>query len=154
MNLIAFDLGANMAFACEDVVHFPHWSVKTFKGHRTYRAADTLKWLNEAFDNHPWVDTAIYERPFARGQDATRCLWGIAGILEAVATSKGCTVLEVLPSTIKKWATGSGKADKEVMTAAAVRLGYYGQNEHEADAYCLYQYGRANIRVKENARGQ
>ncbi len=125
----------------------------TTKGIRSHRASQILAWLTALFRSCEWagqpIDAVIYETPFARGRDATRCLWGIAGLIEAVATAAGAAVVDVQPSKIKAWATGSGKADKDAMTAAAKRMGYAGDNEHEADAYCLLKYGEENIRTKK-----
>ncbi len=52
---------------------------------------------------------------------------------------------DVAVSTIKKFATGSGKGCKEDMIAAAKEFGYKGDNEHEADAVCLLKYAEANL---------
>jgi Holliday junction resolvasome RuvABC endonuclease subunit len=90
-------------------------------------------------------DVVVQSRPFARGEAATRMLWGMAGILEAAAHNAGCAILDFSDTEIKKWATGSGKATKEEMIAAAQRLGYAGDNEHEADAFCLLCMAEATL---------
>lgn len=87
------------------------------------------------------LDLIVYERPFGRGQDATRCGWGYAAVLESIAGEFGIPIRDYGPSEIKKWATGSGVADKDDMTLAARYLfDYPGDNEHEADAWCLHAY--------------
>jgi len=43
-------------------------------------------------------------------------------------------------ATIKKHATGSGKADKDMMKAAARERGYNPTDDNEADALCLLHY--------------
>lgn len=101
------------------------------------------RWLGHA-------EVIVYERPFARGQAATRLLWGAAGILEAEAHLAGVPILDMTPGEIKKWATGNGQADKDMMLAAAWRLGYGGTNEHEADAFCLLKFAEATL-AKEPA---
>lgn len=90
-------------------------------------------------------DAVVYERPFARGQAATRLLWGMAGIIEALAHDYGAAVLDPTPSEIKKWAATCGGADKDAMILAANFLGYDGDNEHEADAWCLLHYAIADL---------
>lgn len=88
----------------------------------------------------------LYERPFTRGLAATRLLWGMAGIIDALSIKMGATVLDIPPTAIKKWATGSGKATKEQMIQqAAVLSGLTVTNEHVADAICLHAYALANI---------
>lgn len=90
-------------------------------------------------------DVIVYERPFARGQAATRLLWGMAGVLEMLAARAGTAVLDISPGEIKKWAAGVGGANKGDMIAAAHCLGYTGDNEHEADAYCLLKMAEATL---------
>lgn len=139
MNITAFDLGANMAVAQYRYGRFAAYH-EVFKGKRPRRAGDTLKWVAGSCTG---ADLVIYERPFARGADATRCLWGIAGLIEACAHNAGAAVLDASPSEIKNWATGQGSGSKANMMDAAKNLGYSGDNEHEADAWCLLHYAIA-----------
>jgi Holliday junction resolvasome RuvABC endonuclease subunit len=121
---------------------------RLFSGHRTQRAGETLEWLHLLFNpggEAPAPELIVYEQPFARGAAATRCLWGIAGIIEALAHNAGAACLCITPSEIKKWATGAGTADKDAMTLAAHCMGYAGENEHEADAWCLLKFAEATI---------
>ena len=142
MKILAFDLGSNMAWATNVKCKLPIGS-KKFDGIRTHRLGATLKWL-QAFD---WanLEAVVYETPFARGRDATRSLWGIAGLIEATATNAGLPVVDVAVPTIKKFATGHGFAAKSEMIIAANRMGYVGTNEHEADALCLLRYAETNL---------
>lgn len=119
-------------------------------GLREWRFASLMDQLSAVFElRATHIDTVLYERPFGRGMDATRCLWGIAGIIEAVATKHGCAVLDIDNMTLKKWALGSagGERNKEPMIAKAAELGYSDLNEHEADAVLLYRYGLDKIEV-------
>ena len=138
MRIIAFDLGATMAYAYEK-----HCYHQTFTGERAERLSAIGDWL-DAIGWHRF-SVVVYETPFARGRDATRSLWGIAGILEAVVTDAALPVVDVAVPTIKKFATGDGRASKVEMIAAARRMGYTGNNEHEADAVCLLRYAEANL---------
>lgn len=146
MKIIAFDLGRNFAWAYNG-----HWSLMTGSinfgdAPRAHRQAALLNYLKRTLAQLPsGIHAAIYETPFARGRDATRSLWGIAGIIEACATEGGLPVVDVAVPTLKKFATGHGKACKEDMIAAAQRMGYKGNNEHEADAVCLLRYAEANL---------
>jgi crossover junction endodeoxyribonuclease RuvC len=141
MKIIAFDLGSTLAWA----TNAPPSNVgsKTFEGKRPVRFADTQRWL-ERFFSEPF-DVVVYETPFARGRDATRSLWGIAGILEAVATNFALPIIDVAVPTIKKFATGNGMASKLEMISAAKKFGYKVDNDHEADAVCLLNYAIANL---------
>jgi Holliday junction resolvasome RuvABC endonuclease subunit len=144
LNIIAFDLGRNFAWASNWRGRCNTHSL-VLEGERAHRQSQLLTYL---LSNHAGLgdlDVAVYETPFARGRDATRSLWGIAGIIEACATHAGLPVVDVAVPTIKKFATGHGKASKMDMIAAAQRMGYKGNNEHEADAVCLLRYAEANL---------
>lgn len=149
LKLIHFDLGANMAYAHNcmgDVVIADHF---TAKGTRQERAAATLKWLNLRFSDlvkaRTVPDAVHYERPFARGMHATRSLWGVAGLVEAVAKQYGLDTFDTTPKEIKKF-VAHYKASKEEMIVAARLLGYMGNNEHEADAWCGLKYAEKYIK--------
>lgn len=155
MKIIALDLGSNMALA-HNGMDVPIVDNKVFKGTRAHRAHDTRCWLRDRFAsidlNCMPISLVVYERPFARGMDATRSLWGIAGIVEQLATEFGWAVTDATPGDIKKWATGRGDASKEDMLAAAIRLGYMGDNEHEADAFCLLKFAEANATILQGTK--
>jgi hypothetical protein len=163
MNIIHFDLGTNMALAhngCDGVVVTEHF-VAT--GPRTERAAQTLRWLARRYREMKAAGITFnlchYERPFSRGFDATRCGWGLAGVIEAVFGSD-CAVIDSTPQSIKSFAlekigkvpsrskTKMKKAEREAaarqeklwMIEAAQAMGYEGDNEHEADAFCGLKY--------------
>lgn len=151
MNIVSLDLGSHMAIAhnvCEGVVISDSFLAK---GLRAHRLAQTMKWLRGRFTEIKKagkVDLVTYERPFARGMDATRSGWGIAGLIEALATEIfECAVTDTDPQTIKKFSTGNSRAEKDEMIEAAQRMGYVGYCEHEADAYCLLKYSEGSATV-------
>jgi hypothetical protein len=167
MKIIHFDLGTHMAYA-----HNVGGNVITnhfdADGLRPLRAAQTLQWLIR--ERALWdmmgvkFDVCHYERPFGRGFDATRCGWGIAGILEAFFGAD-TVVLDTTPQSIKSFALGSKKIARKKMTSAERRkaaadeklamiarareLGYDGNNEHEADAFLGLKYAEHFCRKEE-----
>ena len=57
------------------------------------------------------------------------------------------TVLAVPPSTLKKWTTGVGSADKEKMKFTATqRWGVVFDDDNLCDAYCLARAGLAHLK--------
>jgi Holliday junction resolvasome RuvABC endonuclease subunit len=143
MNIIAFDLGRNFAWARNtDPLRVGNF---TMDGPRAHRQGRLLEYLDALFERAVALQAVVYETPFARGRDATRSLWGIAGIIEACATNAGLPVVDVAVPTIKKFATGNGFAPKTEMIIAAKKFGYKGNSEHEADAVCLLKYAEANL---------
>jgi Holliday junction resolvasome RuvABC endonuclease subunit len=145
MKIIAFDLGKNFAWAWRDKKGIIAKTIE-LQGIRSHRLGELAKLLPSIFHKHQF-DVAVYETPFARGRDATRSLWGIAGIIEACATNANIAVLDVATPTIKKFATGHGKAPKDGMIEASRKFGYTNNNEHEADAVCLLAYAEANCEL-------
>ena len=142
VNVLAFDLGST--WACYDGADAWHHTATGARPEKLANfAANALGCGALAL-----YDLVIYERPFARGQAATRLLWGMAGILEAAAYNAGAAVLCTTPAEIKKWSTGSGRASKEEMLVAARAMGYKGDNEHEADAFCLWNFAQATVTME------
>ena len=142
MNIIAFDLGANFAWARNNPGNAGH---TLLLGPRAHRQGQLLEYLADLLAHGPLLDIVVYETPFCRGRDATRSSWGSAGVIEGAASLAGLPVVDVAVSTIKKFATGSGNAPKASMIDSAQKLGYRGLNEHEADAWCLLRYAEANL---------
>lgn len=83
---------------------------------------------------HPGVSLCVYERPFSRGQAATRMLWGMAAVVEMTCEAYGVPTVDVLPTTLKAYFTGSGRASKTDMIDVAEL--YLGErvSDHVADA--------------------
>lgn len=148
MKIVAFDLGTTWATAQNAPLGVDH---ATLTGkHRPEKMAAFAVAL--AAGHWEDFDLVVYERPFARGQAATRFLWGMAGILEAAAAPY-CAIVDITPAEIKKWATGKGGSGKDPMLVAAACMGYTGDNEHEADAFCLLKYAEANLKSQGPENG-
>lgn len=83
----------------------------------------------------------IFEAPILAGQTqiaTTRKLQGMAGVTEMVAHRHGIEVAELSTSTVKKALTGSGRAEKADMMAAARAYGFDPQVSDEADAFGIW----------------
>lgn len=117
-----------------------------FDKDRCMRFAAFPRWLRARLEQYQPTIFA-YERPFGRGLGATRSLWGMAGLTESVVTHYGLPCLDILPSPIKKWATGKGNADKEAMITAADNLFCRELGEHAADAALGAAYVLENVEV-------
>lgn len=155
MKILAFDLGSHMAVA-HNLQGDPRVQSADFKGTRQERAGATLQWLEDNFSRARELgcEAVVYERPFARGFDATRSLWGIAGLIEGCANAAGLPCLDMTPAEIQKHALGAAnrlpKDDKKrAMTMAAMMTGYAGDNEHEADAWCLLRFAEDTLSIEQ-----
>jgi crossover junction endodeoxyribonuclease RuvC len=83
----------------------------------------------------------VFEAPILAGQTqiaTTRKLQGMAGVTEMVAHRAGIECAEVATSQVKKALTGSGKADKAQMIAAAKAYGFDPKTSDEADAFGIW----------------
>ncbi len=109
------------------------------------RFLDFRRWLEWMVDLH---DPAIivFEEPHHRGAAATEIAIGFATRVKEVCAATGCEYRGVHSQTLKKWATGSGNADKTAMTQAAQRReGRAMEDDNEADAVHLLGYALAGF---------
>lgn len=67
--------------------------------------------------------------------------WG--GVLRLLLFKENVPFIVVPPSTLKKFATGKGNADKREVAVAVARRWDVEGNEHEVDAYVLYRIAQA-----------
>jgi len=88
----------------------------------------------------------IYESAHHRGGHATACAYGFISVVERVAATYGFETMTVHTSTLKKFATGSGRANKNDMIAAAKAKGWNPQDDDEADAQHLLDYAVEELR--------
>jgi Holliday junction resolvasome RuvABC endonuclease subunit len=145
MKTLALDIGKTIA-ACTNIEGWEP-NHRLYEGDRRERAAKVMCAMNKLCrELKPLgLEVVVYEDTFVRGITACKALYGIIGIIEACFGNAGFTPMGVSPATVKVFATGKGNATKEEMIAAAQIMGYEGDNEHEADAYCLLKYAEANV---------
>lgn len=86
------------------------------------------------------VDLVVLEG-YAMGttrQSHSYAIGELGGVIRLMLHELKVPWLAIPPARLKKWATGKGNAQKDVMLAAAIRnFGYGGSNNNEADAYLL-----------------
>lgn len=89
-------------------------------------------------------DAAIIEEPIVvRGLATARRLHEFVGHARWLCFAFGVPVVELKPSTLKKWATGNGAATKDDMHDEAARRGATPANDDEADAFLLREWAIA-----------
>ena len=96
------------------------------------------KWVNGII-HETYADLIVYERPghFPSAASAFMAC-GLRGILYANAARIGVPIVCYAPTSIKKWATGTGRAEKPMMlTAATVHAGETFTSHDAADAYLM-----------------
>lgn len=104
------------------------------------------KWLQEIASFGPFSIVA-YERAHYRGGAATEVCVGLQTRAQEFAAETGAESAPVATTTLKKFATGRGNADKaDMVKAAALILGRPPVDDNEADAvhvgrWAWVQYG-------------
>ena len=91
-------------------------------------------------------DSVVYEKVMGHGKggSAAAHLYGaFEGLLMKVCATHHKPIDHVHVSTLKKYATGNGRANKEQMIAAAQVRGWEPVDDNHADALWLLQYARA-----------
>lgn len=79
---------------------------------------------------------------FSRAAAHSHQLGELGGVVRLALHEAGVPFVAVVPSSLKKYATGKGNANKGEMLAAAIRrLGYEGADDNEADALWLRAMG-------------
>jgi Holliday junction resolvasome RuvABC endonuclease subunit len=101
-----------------------------------------------------WPDAALivvegYAIGAVPGRWALVRLGELGGSTRLAAWERGLVTVDVAPAALKHFATGSGRASKEAMVAAAVAAGGRPGNHDEADAWHLHDLGRRALAGEE-----
>lgn len=150
MKVLALDLGSTLGY-CSGQSALP--AKHGFKDFR-YKAKGQVGFSNESFADffnwlHPLanhVDVIVCEKPIMVGAGgigsfhAHRVLFGMYGIVQAVAGGWQKSLISVTPTEIKKFWTGSGRADKNAMILHAANRGKIIKDHNECDAVAAYTY--------------
>jgi len=99
------------------------------------------------------VDTVVVEAPIIYpghtvGQINTIKLHGL---IEWMCHDADVWYTACAPSKLKKWATGSGNASKDLMMACAQERGWDGHDHNEADAWLLWHWYEAKNAAEAGA---
>jgi Holliday junction resolvasome RuvABC endonuclease subunit len=156
-NCAAFDLGTTtgMSLLTSGKVICQRIHFQTAKGRKTLpddhqgkRFADLFAFCAALFDSNR-LDYVFYEEAGAfRNVTSARVPYGMRGVLLAAAAASDIPTLGIHAQTLKKAATGSGRAQKSDMIAAAEDMypGTAGQINHDqADSLCLLRHGLIEI---------
>lgn len=134
MNILALDASNKCGFAHTN----GESGVWEYKKKKT--DSPGAKWivfmarLRDMLRKNP-TDLVAYEQPHNRGGAATHSGHGYVTCIEYVCSGLGVQVESYHSATIKKHATGKGKASKqEMVDACRDRLGIEPQDDNEADA--------------------
>ena len=102
--------------------------------------------LAEVFGRHPDIRLIVHEQTLLRGGAATEIANGLKALILETAVNKGVEVSCVHTTELKKWAAGSGRADKAAMAEACRRRsGRDPRDDNEADAILIALWGAETL---------
>lgn len=111
-------------------------------------------WLCDLITVHA-PGAVCWEAPFIRGvqnlQTAKR-LMGLSAVTDLVATLRQVRGHELNVATVKKFFTGSGRAEKKDMVFRARQLGHDVTDDNEADALACFYYAESCLYPSHAAR--
>ena len=115
----------------------PRWGIRDFRKSEA-PLLELHYWLRQTIAD---ADLVCYEEPVARGH-AARSLNRQMGVIIMTCELLSVPHYPVNPGTLKKHATGSGRADKEQMLEAAALRGWRVSDHNSCDALWLADYGQ------------
>lgn len=114
------------------------------KGLRHYRFYQRLKEIAATTE----LKFVVYELPAIQGKFPNFVAVELMGVLKMFCAVNGMKFKGYPPATLKKWATGSGKAKKpEMVEAAKTRYGVIPKDDNEADALHLYHMAIEDLQL-------
>ena len=84
------------------------------------------------------INLIAYERPAGMHKLSIMVASEMVGVLKDLCIEKGIDLACYSANEIKKFATGKGNANKELMVKKAIELGFNPKDDNEADAIHLY----------------
>lgn len=143
-SVIAFDLATATGWACGAPDAEPRFGTKMLP-----KTGDEIGRFLVAFED--WLNDMItvedpalvvFEAPILRrgggNPIVARKLMGLANCVETICYRRDVSCRQAHLATVKKSFTGSGRAEKAEMIAAARRWGWDVRNDNEADALGLW----------------
>jgi len=103
-------------------------------------------WLNELHKLLSGkIGVIVYEQAHHRGGAATAVCVGLVTEVQAFAAEHNIELMPVHTATLKKFATGNGRASKAEMIQAAREKSWNVQDDNEADAVLLLEYALSEL---------
>lgn len=121
------------------------WNLKPNRGEsegmRVVRFKSKVKELIALED----ITLVAYERPAGMHKSSIMVASEMVGVLKDLCIEKGIDLACYSASQIKRFATGKGNANKDLMIEKAIQLGFNPQDDNEADAIHLYNLTMADV---------
>lgn len=139
MKILALDQASNCGWCCGKDL-YGCWDLNTRKdessGMKMIRFRSKLKEITVSEN----IDLIAYERVAGMHKNSIIHAAKMVAMIETFCEENNIQYIAFSASEIKKFATGKGNAKKDAMiAAAALKYGYTGTNDNEADAIHIYQ---------------
>ena len=158
MRILTLDLATKTGYAYWDGTRLVQSGTKEFVRERGespgMRFLRFRAWLKEMEAVCPHLDLVVYEQAHHRGGAATEIGVGLVTHLQAWCAEHGIEHTKVHSATLKKSATGSGRASKaDVIQAMQARWGVVVSDDNEADALALLDWALKHYDVQVSHTG-
>jgi Holliday junction resolvasome RuvABC endonuclease subunit len=152
MSTLALDLGSATGYAIwkDGQITIGTKKLRRDKEASGVRALDFYRWLTQTIREHG-INQVYFERVYAHSGAEAAHLYGyfmhtLAAVCEELHVK--CTGIPV--TTIKKYATGNGRATKEEMMNFARRCGFNPIDDNAADALAILLTGLNTLNSQQN----
>ena len=147
MRILAIDPGTSCGWAIgnSNAIHGSGtWYLQPSRGEspgmRYIRPRGNLEQIHKAY---PDISLLAYEMPHHRGGASTQVGCGLVATIQTWCAEKKIEHTQVHSATIKKYATGSGRAKKDLMVRLGVkRFGKEDADDNEIDALWILEFVR------------
>lgn len=149
-NILCLDLGTktgwSMSSSTESGLEF-EWGIQDFSTRRCdgagMRYLKFRDWLHHMYDKFEPIHEIYFEEvSFSGWRNSASTYGGFLSTLTIWCENHQIPYQGVPVSTIKKYITGKGNADKKMVIEAVRNKGYNVQDDNEADAMALSLYTR------------
>lgn len=154
MKILALDLATKTGWALGDTerdITMVHSGVQDFSLKRGESSGMRMlyfdRWISQMLSDHK-PKIVAYEMPHQRGGAPSQVLLGLLGILHKACAEAEIDFFSVHTASLKKFATGYGKASKEEMCKAASSIvGREIKSNDEADALHIWNWARTKLEI-------
>lgn len=150
INILGIDQATKCGIAYE-VENDPEVKTELWNLEIKTKESQGMKWIRfesrlKQFLNANKIAVLAYELPAGRNMKPIIHSSKLIGIIEKTCVELDIEYIEFSASSVKKFATGNGNANKKLMVEYSKKLwGYKGEDDNEADAIHILKYLKTKI---------
>lgn len=143
MNILALDIATKTGWKTATASGV--WNLKPNRGESEGMRVVRFKSKVREIITLEGITLVSYERPAGMHKASIMVASEMVGVLKDLCIEMGVELACYSASEIKKFATGKGNANKELMVKAAQSLGFNPQDDNEADAIHLFYLSKKDL---------